>query len=764
VFIFDILRWNDWNIRRFFIFIWSLLVAYDFSFVSYMPFNSTKILSQILGFSILTFVPGYIILRILKIHNLDRVASFLLAIGLSLSFIMVFGFSVNIFLPYIGISRPISTFPLFYSLNIAILILLIISYFRDRKFSSSEDQLCITFSPNMFFLFLPPILSIYGTYFMNLYNFNMLLMILLFIISFFPVLVALNRIPQNLYSFMILSMSISILFGLNLISTHLWSYDIFLEAYSSNYILQNGIWDPTIGSIIPLLLFTILGPTYSLLCDLSIVWVFKIVFPLLFSFTPLVLYHVYLKLDFGDYKLDHESATLSVFVFVFFYGFFKSMPDKQHLAELFLMLILMLSVIKINVNIRIILFIFSFSLVACHYGISYLFMISLFFISAINKFKTNTYTSLLTPVYTVLFSILAISWFIYVSDGYKFEQLVRIGDHFLSSILELSGAGHRSGISYVNYSSKTSILWVIYKLVHIVLQFFIFIGVLNLLRAIFNKKTRSFEISLISIFLYMFLFVQIFKSYGMGFDRVLQISLILLSPLSLWGFTSILTFLNQIYTYIYSQTSTLNKINGKFSFTSETSTTKKTDKKNLSQKAQLPFAIFLLIFFLFNSGFVFEIADDPLPSYCINLNKSAGWPVYSEGEVCGVNWLKSNEAGHRIAVYNQWSSIKSRDGLLVREKFHPITVIPIQMYTQKLYLTYIFLGKDSMDKVQEGEEYVELEDTRFYEYTLNNSNKIYNSGKSNLYLSKGFEDSQSIFSAGLYYDLNSDSKSLAAKN
>ncbi len=67
--------------------------------------------------------------------------------------------------------------------------------------------------------------------------------------------------------------------------------------------------------------------------------------PLFFSLTPpLALYYVYKELDFGNYKVDYEIAMLSVFVFIFFYGFYKDMPDKQHIAELFLALILILSI------------------------------------------------------------------------------------------------------------------------------------------------------------------------------------------------------------------------------------------------------------------------------------------------------------------------------------------------------------------------------------------------------------------------------------
>lgn len=45
------------------------------------------ILRQIVGFIFLTFVPGVLILRILKIHNIGLIESLLCSVGLSLAFV-----------------------------------------------------------------------------------------------------------------------------------------------------------------------------------------------------------------------------------------------------------------------------------------------------------------------------------------------------------------------------------------------------------------------------------------------------------------------------------------------------------------------------------------------------------------------------------------------------------------------------------------------------------------------------------------------------
>ena len=52
---------------------------------------------------------------------------FVLSVGLSISFLMFFGLFINTLYPFIGISKPISILPLMTTINIAILILCVLS-------------------------------------------------------------------------------------------------------------------------------------------------------------------------------------------------------------------------------------------------------------------------------------------------------------------------------------------------------------------------------------------------------------------------------------------------------------------------------------------------------------------------------------------------------------------------------------------------------------------------------------------------------------
>ena len=62
----------------------------------------------IAGFVYLTFVPGLLLLRILKVHKKSSVETVLYAAGLSLIFDMSAGFFINAVYPFIGIDSPIT--------------------------------------------------------------------------------------------------------------------------------------------------------------------------------------------------------------------------------------------------------------------------------------------------------------------------------------------------------------------------------------------------------------------------------------------------------------------------------------------------------------------------------------------------------------------------------------------------------------------------------------------------------------------------------
>jgi len=61
---------------------------------------------QIIGFLYLTFVPGFIFLRLLRLEGLSDVETILFSVGISVAFLMIVGLLLNEIGLMIGFSNP----------------------------------------------------------------------------------------------------------------------------------------------------------------------------------------------------------------------------------------------------------------------------------------------------------------------------------------------------------------------------------------------------------------------------------------------------------------------------------------------------------------------------------------------------------------------------------------------------------------------------------------------------------------------------------
>lgn len=678
---------------------------------------------NLFGFIALTFIPGFLILRVLNIRNLDKSINLIFSIALSIFFIMTLGFVVNLLLPLIGNSKPISALPLFYSYNFSILLMLTYSYYQKEK-TPYSDFFSINFCPLVLIIFHLPFISIIGSTIMTFYDINTINIILFALISITPSIVLFKKTGDEFYPLIIYLVSFSTLYNLALISNYIWGYDSFFLFFGANKSIYEGIWTLSNSTVLPLLLSSILLPIYSLLCDLEMVWVFKLMNPFIYSFVPVTLYSIYKKINSLSIKYDSSIAFLSTFVFMFYYGFSKDLPNKQHIAELFLALILLLSLLQTNSK-RILLLMLCFSLVSIHYGISYLFVVSLLIVLALRfifidgRFSTtkSTYSS----TFILFFIVLSIYWYLYTANGHIFTNFVTVLHNLYLSFSNLLQSDSRSGISYALYASNSN-LWAIYKLMHILLQFFIGVGIIKLVVSFIQRKVNSKEkdFFIISLVFYMYLLVQTLKSAGMGFDRILQISLIFLSPIAYVGFEKIIWF---FYTVA-------DRITNSYSYVQHS------HMQKIRRNSKTVFSMFLIFFFFFNSGIVFEIAADHVPECAISLEKNPKWNVFYDSEISNIKWLQEHATESKIGVNNDWfTTIKSRDGILLRGSYDPSDMLLIHSRFTSPKNAYIFLGYTSKDKMVQDNEEIIIEKTDIYKYVLSDSDKIYVNGKSVVYYS-----------------------------
>lgn len=712
-------------------------------------------------FFYLSFVPGILVMRLLKIHRLDTIESLLYSVGLSISILMFVGFIINYLYPIIGISKPMAIAPLVFSITSLVLALCVLCYVKDNGYSYIEYfESKNLFSVLSLFICLLPLLSILGTYFVNFYHCNLLLMWLMILISFIVFLIGWsNAIPEKLNPLAIFSISLSLLFHTSLISMYINGWDINIEYYFSNLVKLNSVWDSNIfGSCNAMLSLVMLAPIYSTFMNTGLTWIFKIVYNILYALVPVCLYMITKK------QFNEKIGFFACFFFVCVFTFYSGMTSllRQEIAEFFLMLVVLLMTSNkemSGVNKSILILIFSISLVVSHYSLSYLYMgllVSVYFIQLffnnqnvkklLNRVvtfenfypieKTNLSHQFKTPEihlnYIVLFFVTAISWYIYISSSSAFIPIVllinNIVNHFFSDFLNPTTLQSLQLLKV----SPPSISHAIVKYLHLTTIFFITIGILSgfsktnyFSRNGFKLKPQYFVFALATFDVLVAGFLVPYFASALNTSRLYHICLMFVS---LFGIIGGKIF----FDFFFTRFNILNsfKINS-YRFLS----------------------VFFIIFFLLNIGWIYEVTND----YSTSISLSQKWikengddqvkvgffsTVIPEQDVHSAKWLNkyinyhynSNDYNNdSYPIYSDHSSsfnVLASYGMFGRSN----SFLKDEMYEFKdnsyVYLSYCNIVENLGNGPYEYTDVLNM--TKTFEL-LKNKNLIYSSGDSKIY-------------------------------
>ncbi len=691
----DPFRLNDWGIVSFLgvvlgvqLLLWGTLVLEENG-------AGVPLLRQLVGFFYLAWVPGIILLRILRVHAIGAIETTLFAVGLSLASTMFLGFVMNTVYPVLDILRPISEGPLMITLTVFVFLGAVIAYIVDRDYNqpeyiSTEESL----GWPVFLFALLPILSLFGVWLVNNYRINTLLMILLAAIAIVPVLVAFRQaIPERYFPFIIWAIALALLFHTALISNHIWGWDINQEFYISNLVVTNAAWDFSIYSNVNAMLsIVMLAPIFSIICNLDIVWVFKIVYPLIFSLAAPAMYMVARRQSYD------RVAFFGTFFFISFFVYFTEMLQvaRQEIAEVFLVLIALLIINKDLNKIKkyILLIVFSFSLAVSHYGLSYLFMVTLALalvilvvseVGTVNRLKDRVSVFFdwekrgygpnfrprhageraITLDYVLLFFIFAIGWYMFISSSSALNSItglaVQFSNNMVSGFLDPETT---QGLSII-VTEATTPLHQIGKYIHLVTQFFIFFGILSLLLKpqkmdfggeYFSIDREYFGVSLVNFALAAAGVILPFFSSALNTTRLYQITLIFLAPFFVIGVFEAFRFLRRFL--------------------------QRTNLDLSSETAVRATSAFLCVFVLFNTGFIYSALGDEPTS--IALDDRIDFPRFDSQEIAGAQWLHA--VGNRT-IYCDTPRAVMLEGF-VGTTARKIPADPTQLRRN----TYVFLG------------------------------------------------------------------------
>ncbi len=604
---------------------------------------SIPLVQPLLGSIYLMFVPGILILTALRLRSLDIVEIALYTVGLSVASVLSIGLVANIVFNALNIIKPFSFLAVTSSVSFVVLLLCIIAYFRNithYRYAAGSGQrltnpkpfltaeISAPLAPTLFLCTLP-FIAVFSTYLVNTYNVDAAQLLLWLLLCVVVLLIAFDKfIPSQLYPLAIFAIALTLLFQLTLISSWLTGADIQNEWFLANTVLKTGVWNPTLlGQYNGMLSVVALAPIYSRISSLDLVWVFKLVYPVIFALVPVGLYQICRR------QLNDKVAFLSCFFFMSFAPFYAALTTlaRQEVAELFFVLLILLLVSEeMDRRIQSALFIvFGLSLVVSHYG---LFFIAIFFLFVtwlvlsvarisgpkltlprvrttigVRTDKQITTSSpkpppprsLVTIVSLSILFIASTAWYFYTAQGTITQQIVTLGSHIAGSLGDLFSPTKSQAVAAVQKGPLSGgplsgILHRINAYVNYLNVFFLLAGVCL---AVFLKKQRfklQFSYIILSTVALGFLIASIAVPYlgaALNFDRTFQITLIVLAPFLAIGFITI------------GETAgvTLRKVTSKLGFSNSALVSRSRVTKLL--------AIYLVLFMLLSTGFLFALTE-----------------------------------------------------------------------------------------------------------------------------------------------------------
>jgi len=333
------------------------------------------ILRQVVGYVFLTILPGYLLIKNIKINKLNYSETIVLSIGLSISLAIFYGLIINNILYNMKYVEPLSTSSLIISYDILLIILIYIYTKIAEKPEINIRSLFLTTVEKA--LLIIPIsfisMAILGTYFMNAINDNRILMGFWLLIGIYVVLITLieKSFPVRLYPIIISLIGISIPLTFALRSNYIIGMDRHLEFYFFQIVANNQCWDLSGESVLDACLSISLLPTiYLSILNLEPEMLCRCLIPSFAFVIPLSIYII------SSNYVKESYAFLASFFYMSQYMYLNCPGGRTTLGIIFISLIILV-IFSDHINTipkKIMLFIFISSCIVSHYSTTYLFL------------------------------------------------------------------------------------------------------------------------------------------------------------------------------------------------------------------------------------------------------------------------------------------------------------------------------------------------------------------------------------------------------
>ncbi|WP_082230586.1 DUF2206 domain-containing protein [Haloprofundus marisrubri] len=608
----------EWSPKATVTFIAGLLVAFWGS--TLVPASS----EILLGVRILTasalflFLPGALLVRLLNL----RVGTFgpftILSVGLSFALVAIVTVLSGLTLPVFGVSAPLAFVPLALVLTLVVVALAVLVSSTETTLPRLNYQLDVSPMVLALVAFLPGIAAL-AAIVMNQFGSNLGMYVFVLATAAIVMLALLQFIPQRLYPFSLFVVSVSMLLHRNLLSGHVIGADIQSMFYTATVVGSTHVWGPAIGgSSIAVPMVSAVPASVTILTGIELTTTYKVVYVLLFALAPVGLFYLTREI------FDTEIALYGSLFFTLYHLSFYFTPDKQLIAELFVVALLLVyfGTYFETLGSKLAGVLLAVGLIYSHYGVTYVFGFSLL-AAVVGLFVVQRVVGdvehRLSLTYPVLLLFGATAWYAYSSPE-LIATLQSVPLSLADQVVTLlrTGLVEGSGGSYVSEGSGTldDMHLALYILFTMLLSIGLAWQVLAQLYEIHTGRSPKYvEYTALAVPLFIFLGSSYFFTLNLWADRAYQIVLVVLAPFMPIG-----------YRVLVEKAGALSR--------------------RVTPQAVVPegaswtvLAVLLVILLAFNSGFLFAAIGT---SHSATFNSDAHDYVFSNSERAGAGWLIAN--------------------------------------------------------------------------------------------------------------------------
>lgn len=473
-----------------------------------------------------------------------------------------------------------------------------------------------------------------------------LLLVIFFVVGSVAFAGAVRVSPANRDRFFIIligAVSMSLLLSATLVSDNLAGYDIHEEFYMYQQVSRAGVWQSESPFLYNTSLsITILPLIVSLVSSFGGVPLFKLMFPLLFSCVPLVLYKTYRK------SMTAETAFLAVLFFMSYPTFYEEMIQlsRQETGEFMVVLVLWLILSRKLAQTRsgaLTIVVLTAGVVVSHYSLAYIYLFLLGFLVVSDRFSRRV---LPRDMVTILFFslVLVLSWYAFVAGQTALTSLASVFSSVANGLWNefLSPTSRPLVIFEATGLSQTTpgILHQVNRAIQLFAQFCLTIGFLAFLRKPSKSATERTMFPLMTVGVAMLGCAIVLPFFGaaLTISRIYQIALLFIAPCFPYGVELLYSAVWRIFS--------MARHGG-------------VHVGIPSSQSRVMAASILIIYFLFSSGWVWAVTMDQPTSRIFDGERMENYPNPSvkiryfdefvvAQDLAAALWVRSYRMGDRL--------------------------------------------------------------------------------------------------------------------